>query len=137
MGYIPEGAKWYIADIVQEFKIEGERENVVHIDTTLVRADSPDEAFERALALGREGEDSYKNSSGRLVTVRFRGLKDLNVVDGELEHGTELLFERKDGMSELEMGDMVRKKDQLNVFRPVKSYIDDEKSPGPIPDTPE
>src|SRR5271156_3337032 len=108
MGYIPEGAKWYIADIIQEFKIEGEQDNVVHIDTTLVRADSPDEAFERALALGREGEDSYKNPSGRLVTVRFRGLWDLNVVDGELEHGTELLFDRKEGLSEMEMRQLVR-----------------------------
>jgi hypothetical protein len=129
MGYIPEGAKWYIADIIQEFKIEGEHDNVVHIDTTLVRADSPDEAFEKALALGREGEGSYKNSSGRLVTVCFRGLWNLNVVDGELEDGTELLFERKDGISELELRNLVREKDQLNVFRPVKSYIDDEKPP--------
>ncbi len=125
MGYIPSGAKWYIADIIREFKVEGEKEDVVHIDTTLVRADSPEEAFENALVLGRGGEDSYRNPFGKLVTVLFRGLRNLNVIDGELEHGTEVLFERKRGMSEQELRDMVRQKDQLNVFKPVKSYVDD------------
>ena len=125
MGYIPNGAKWYIADIVREFKVEGEKEDVVHIDTTLVRADSPEEAFENALALGRRGEDSYRNPFGKLVTVLFRGLRNLNVIDGELEHGTELLFERKGGMSEQELKDLLREKDQLNVFKSIKSYVGD------------
>jgi hypothetical protein len=126
MGYIPEGAKWYIADIVHEFNVEGVQDNVVHIDTTLIRADSPEEAWEKALELGREENATYKNPSGRLVTLAFRGLKDLNVVDGELEHGTELLFDRKEGLSEMEMRQLVREKDQLNVFRPVKSYQEDD-----------
>ncbi len=125
MGFIPDGAKWYIADIIHEFNVEGEQENVVHIDTTLIRADSPEEALEKALELGREGKDSYRNPFGKLVTVSFRGLKDLNVVDGELEHGTELLFDRKEGLSEMEMRKLVTEKDQLNVFRPIKSYEDD------------
>lgn len=131
MGYIPDGAKWYIADIVQEFNVEGEQDNVVHIDTTLIRADSPEEALEKALELGREGKKSYRNSSGRLVTVSFRGLKDLNVVDGELEHGTELLFDRKEGLSEIEMSNLVRARNQLNVFRPIKSYEDDPEGSEP------
>ena len=127
MGYIPKGAKWYIADLIQEFKIEGEEENVVHIDTTLIRADSPEEAYDKALALGREGQDdgSYKNPYNKLVTILFRGLRDLNVVDGELEDGTELLFERRDSLSEEEMKGLVRGKDQLNVFTPTESYIYD------------
>lgn len=133
MGYIPSRAKWYIADLVQEFKIEAERENIVHIDTTLIRTDSPEEAFEKALALKREGDGrSYKNAYDKLVTVLFRGLRDLNVVDGELEHGTELLFERRDGISEQDMNHLVRGKDQLNVFRPIRSYVDD---PGVVPDS--
>ena len=125
MGYIPNGAQWYIADLVQEFNIEGEQDNVVHIDTTLIRADSPEEALAKALELGPEGNGSYRNRFGKLVTVAFRGLKDLNVVDGELEHGTELLFERKDGLSEAEMSNLVRERDQLNVFRPIRSYEDE------------
>jgi hypothetical protein len=28
MGYIPSGAKWYIADLVREFKVEGEKEDL-------------------------------------------------------------------------------------------------------------
>jgi hypothetical protein len=131
MGDIPNGAKWYIADIVEEFKVEGEPDDVVHINTTLVRADSPEEALEKAFALGQEGDDSYRNPFGKLVTVRFRGLRNLSVIDGELEHGTELLFERKEGMSEQEMRDLVRERDRLNVFRPIKSYEDDPEDQGP------
>ncbi len=125
MGYVPSGAKWYIAEIVREFKVEGVQDDVVHIDTTLVRASSPEEAFEKALALGGEGDDNYQNSQGRLVTARFRGLRNLDVVDGELEHGSEILFERKEGVSETEMRNLVREKHLLNVFRPVKSFEED------------
>jgi hypothetical protein len=40
MGYIPTDAKWYLADIVMEITIQGDSRNVVHVNTTLVRADS-------------------------------------------------------------------------------------------------
>jgi hypothetical protein len=43
MGYIPPGAEWYLAEIVEEFRIAGESENIVHTNLVLVRADSPDE----------------------------------------------------------------------------------------------
>ena len=42
-------------------------------------------------------EQSYKNPDGKCVTFRFRGLRDLNVVHGELEHGTEIIYSRKHG----------------------------------------
>ncbi len=49
MAFIPQCAKWYLADIVIEFTIEGERDNLVHTNVTLIRADSPEQAYERAL----------------------------------------------------------------------------------------
>ena len=52
MGYIPEDAKWYLADLVEEITVEGDPRNVVHTNMTLVRADSPEEAYQKAVQLG-------------------------------------------------------------------------------------
>ena len=58
MGYIPEDAKWYLADIVLQIAVDDDPRSVVHINLVLIRADSPEEAYEKALALGAEGEAS-------------------------------------------------------------------------------
>jgi hypothetical protein len=52
MGFIPKDPKWYLADIVEEIRVAGDWRNVVHTNLILVRADSPDEAYEKAMALG-------------------------------------------------------------------------------------
>ncbi|MGB3691330.1 MAG: DUF4288 domain-containing protein [Spirulinaceae cyanobacterium] len=48
MTYIPQDAKWYLAELIMECKIEGDSRNVIHVNITLVRADSPEEAFSKA-----------------------------------------------------------------------------------------
>ena len=72
MGYIPKGAKWYLADIVQQITVEGDPRNVVHKNLVLIRADSPEEAYEKAMDLGVAGEASWENIDGNRVTFRFR-----------------------------------------------------------------
>jgi hypothetical protein len=118
MASIPEDAKWYLAEIVEEFQIMGEQANLVHINFVLVRADSSEEAYNKAIELGKEGESSYENKDGKLVTCVFRGLHNLHVIQEELEHGAELLYERQVGLTEEQVGALVRPKNQLNVFRP-------------------
>ncbi len=118
MAYIPPGAKWYLAEIVEEFRIQSEPENIVHTNIVLVRADSAEEAYQRAIALGKEGEMIYTNPEGRTVHVYFRGLRDLNVIHGELEHGTELIYEKRTGISELDLAQWLSSKEDLGVFRP-------------------
>jgi hypothetical protein len=120
MAYIPKEAKWYIADLVMECQIEGEPRNVVHVDIVLVRADSPEEAFQKAEQLGKEGENSYLNPNNQQVIWLYRGLRDLQVIHDELEHGAELMYEEKIGISEDEVQAIVRAKSQLNVFKPYK-----------------
>jgi hypothetical protein len=93
--FIPKDAKWYIAEIIQDFRFEDGSESLVHINFVLVRADSPEEAYSNALALGKDGEISYKNTDGVGVNVAFRGLHDLNIIHDELEHGAEILYERR------------------------------------------
>jgi hypothetical protein len=118
MGYIPEDAKWYIAELVMEFQIEGDSRNVVHVNIVLIRADSPEEAFEKAEQLGREDEDTYKNPDNHTVTVTYRGIRALNVIHDELEHGAELMYEEKIGICEDKLQAMLTPKSELAIFRP-------------------
>ena len=54
MGYIPPGAKWYLAKTVQQISAEGDPRRVVHTNLVLVGGDSPDEAFAKAVEVGTE-----------------------------------------------------------------------------------
>lgn len=119
MGYIPKDAKWYLSEIVMEIAIEDDPRNVVHVNTTLVRADSPEEAYDRAQELGLRGETSYENSNGKTVTHRFRGLRSLDVIHDELAHGAELGFSERIAIPEDEIIKLVFAKEQLGVFRPI------------------
>jgi hypothetical protein len=116
MANIPENVKWYLAELVEEIKIEGERENVIHNNLVLIYANSPEEAYEKAMARGKEVSDTYENPDGKHVTVTFRGLSDLNVILDELEDGAEIAYEEMTGLSESEIAEMLPPKEQLSVF---------------------
>jgi hypothetical protein len=117
MGFIPEGAKWYLANIVEEITVEGESRNVVHTNLILIRADSPEEAYQKAIELGTAGEQAYKNIDGKRVTFRFRGLRDLNVIHDELEHGAELSYTEDVAVDESTIREWVAPKEELGIFR--------------------
>ena len=119
MGYVPKSAKWYLAEIVQQITVEGDPRNVVHTNLVLVRADSPEEAYQKALELGTAGDQSYENPDGKLVTSRFRGLHDLNVIHDGLEHGAELIYSENLGLDEPAIREWVAPKDKLGVFLPI------------------
>ena len=120
MGYIPKDAKWYLADIVLEITVEGDPRNVVHTNLVLIRADSPDDAYEKAIELGTAHEASWENIDGKHVTYRFRGLRDLNVIiSSKLEHGVELSYHENVGMDEAALQKWVTPKDELGVFSPI------------------
>jgi hypothetical protein len=119
MGYIPKSAKWYLADIVQQITVEGDPRNVVHTNLVLVRADSPEEAYQKAIELGAAGDESYENPDGKRVTFRFRGLHDLNVIHDELEHGADLIYSEDLDLDEPAIQEWVAPKEDLGVFLPI------------------
>jgi hypothetical protein len=132
MGFIPKDAKWYLADIVEEIRIEDDRRNVVHTNVILVRADSPDEAYQKAMALGKRGNTKYKNTDGKTVTIRFRGLRELNVIHDELEHGCEISFSEDVGVSENKIKNWISPKRKLGVFAPIRPHRGPDYASGDI-----
>lgn len=116
MAYVPENTRWYLADIVLEHQIEGDARNVIHINTVLVRANSPERAYARAMKLGREADREYQNSEDKTVRTIFRGLRDLLVIYEPLRSGSELIYEERVNLSKDEVAALVRSKDELDVF---------------------
>lgn len=116
MGHVPVDAEWYIAQLVMEIIVGGSRQNVVHRNLVLIRAHSPDEAYEKALRFGGGGETSYKNPNGQPVDIRFRGVGMLEAMYEPLEDGSELTFEEHIGVSPEQINRWVRPKEQLQAF---------------------
>jgi len=119
MAFIPADAKWYLATMIEQITVEGDGRNVVHKNYVLIRADSPEDAYEKAHDLGKKREVSYENPAGRLVRISFKGLSGLNVIYDELEHGAELQYEELLGITEQQVQTLLRQKEDLAVFQPI------------------
>ncbi len=122
MAYVPKDAEWFLASLVVEIRVAGHKRNIVHINYMIIRAKSPQTAHARAMALGKRGTLSYKNPEGKMVTIRFRGLHDLDVIHDPLGDGCEILFREKLGMSEKGIRTLVRPKKELEVFLPIRKH---------------
>lgn len=118
MGHIPKGARWYLADIVLEHVIEGDRRNVVHVNTHLVKAASPAEAYRKARTLGRKSQFSYVNTDHKRVRLKFRGLRELAALLDDPEDGVEISYVETVGVPESKLRQWERAKPDLAVFAP-------------------
>lgn len=123
MSYIPRNAKWYLADIVLLIEVQDDIVNICHVNLTLIRADSPNEAYRLAMDLGKQSESVYQNPDNKNVTTTFVGLRDLNVIHEDLEHGSEILFEELLGLTEEETTSITRSKQELSVFRQRQQFL--------------
>src|SRR6185503_5913533 len=99
MAYVPKDAEWFLAQLVEEFRVAGHRRNVVHINYVLIKARTPPEAYRKAMQLGKRANSRWRNPKGELVTHRFLGLRDLDVIHDPLEHGCEIMFFERLGMT--------------------------------------
>jgi len=132
MAYIPPTAQWYVAELVEQITVEGDPRSVVHKNLALIRADSPEDAYQKALSLGREGEDAYDNPAGKKVRIVFRGLSELSVVYDKLDHGAELLYDERIGAPDEEIKRWLCPKEQLSVFRSTQADTSPDYSSGEI-----
>jgi hypothetical protein len=121
MAYIPKDAEWFLAQLVEEFRVEGHRRNVVHVNYILIKARTPREAYRKAMRLGKGGNSRWRNPKGELVIHRFLGLRELDVIHDPLEHGCEIMFDERLGMTDANTRKLVRKKLDLEAFLPIRS----------------
>ncbi len=117
--FIPENTEWFIGELVEEFKAADQTENLVHINTILIRADSPEAAYDKALTFGEAVNRVFINTDGIEIRVNFKGLRGLYPVYDRLEDGAELLYEERKGMSDEAIAKMVKPKEELAVFSPT------------------
>jgi hypothetical protein len=120
MAYIPKDAQWFIAQQVEEIRVQGHKRNLVHINYVLIQARTPAEAYRKSVELGKSGNQRYKNPDGKAVTIRFLGLRNLDVIHDSLEHGCEIMFSERRGMTRAGLRKLVRKKEELEAFLPVR-----------------
>lgn len=135
MAYIPNDAEWYLADLILEIRVEDDPRSVVHVNTLLVNASSPNEAYDKALQLGEQQVvEPYLNPQGKKVESRFVGLKELSVIYEKLEHGAELFFVERAGLSSEDVFAMTQRKEDLSVFADIEPSTGPDYSSGQITD---
>jgi hypothetical protein len=109
--------QWFIAILVFGSRIVADATDDdarVDVQYRLVRAADAESAYERALALGRREQHSYKNCDGHMCEWTFAGLEDLRAVDDQnLGHGSEVYGFIEKGAAM----DRVVTKDELTEFR--------------------
>jgi len=120
MAYIPKDAQWFLAQHVEEIRVQGHKRNIVHVNYVLIQADSPKDAYRKAVELGKRGNAKYKNPEGKNLTIRFIGLRNLDVIHDPLEHGCEIMFTEHLGITKLGLRKLVRKKQELEAFLPIR-----------------
>jgi hypothetical protein len=86
MPHSPETAdRWYIAELTEEVTLEGDPKNLVHKKTRVIFADSPQDAYEKALSMITEHEISYINEHHKAIRTRFWGLRELDVTNEDMD----------------------------------------------------
>ncbi|MBS0632766.1 MAG: DUF4288 domain-containing protein [Verrucomicrobia bacterium] len=108
---------WYLAELVQECRVENYTTSHVWVNTHLIRAGSNREAYEKAQKIGKAYNSTYKNDAGGKVTWRFRGLRELLPILASIEDGAELAFESHTRLTPKGVRAMVKAKAQLAAFR--------------------
>jgi hypothetical protein len=120
MAYIPKDVEWFLAQLVEEFRVQGSKRNIVHINYVLIRARTAEQAYRESMKLGKQSNQTYKNPHGKVVTHRFLGLRNLDAIFDSLDHGSEIMFVERLGMSAAGTRKLVRSKRELEAFLPVR-----------------
>jgi hypothetical protein len=91
----PETSRWYVAELTEEVTLEGDPLHVVHKKTRVIFADSPEDAYTKALSMITDHELSYLNEHKRAVRTRFWGLRELNLSNEDMDRAGILPDERR------------------------------------------
>src|SRR5688572_23455006 len=109
--------KWYVAEVVVEITVAREKQNVVHFNLVLLRAENREKAYQKALRLSKAYQTSYLNPAGRLVRHYFRGIASLEeYMDFTPTDGSEITFREVVGLTQSQIKAVVKPKRELGIF---------------------
>jgi hypothetical protein len=111
-------SKWYLAELLQAFHAADEATELLWVNAILVNAGDAEEAYTKALRFGEALNHKFMNTEGVLITVRFRGLRNLLEIYEEFADGSEIMDEEYEDISTADIEKMATPKDQLSVFLP-------------------
>src|SRR5262245_9401681 len=87
-----ETTKWFTAEHGVEINGQEDDRNITQRNLILIRAETREAAYEKAIQFGSESQSSYLNPAGKQVQFRFRGICYLGPVEDDLTDGAELLY---------------------------------------------
>ncbi|MDY0746372.1 DUF4288 domain-containing protein [Paucibacter sp. R3-3] len=112
---------WYVATYVHRFVVLDEdnedmsRRYTTWKNTILVKAESPNEAYRKAIKVGKLGCKPYENMNGQKVRFVYEGLSSLVPIYEELADGSEIFWSSQ--VSQLRtIRKMVKSKGELEAF---------------------
>ena len=83
MTLVQPGWNWYVAELVIESRVEGRSDPIVVIESVLLYAESPADAYAKAKALCGSSEHMYRNKFGAKVVQRYVGIHNLENLQTE------------------------------------------------------
>jgi hypothetical protein len=117
-----EGRHWYISHEVL-YAETGKEAPTEHLtvweNLILIRANSPNEAYKKAMKHGKMSEDKVR-INGKTGKLRFFGLRDLVLIYEDLEDGAELEWHETQ-LTKVKMKKLLRAKERLHAFSATKT----------------
>jgi hypothetical protein len=89
---------WYLVEIIERCEpndIDNKRplrRCIVYGNYHLIKADSVDEAYDKAEKIGRDGNYNFRNISKTEMKWEYIGIGDLLPIYEDIEDGSELMF---------------------------------------------
>jgi len=85
--------KWYVAKLLMQSRVAGDTIGPWTCDeqVRVLRSVDDDSAYQKAVRIGHDAEDSYQNTYGQTVTWEFVGVAELDeLIDESIQDGTEI-----------------------------------------------
>jgi len=94
---ITNNNKWYLVEIIERCVPDNEdtrplRRSIVYGNFHLIKADSIEQAYDKADKIGKEGSYIFKNASKKDMKWEYIGIGDLLPIYEDIEDGAELMF---------------------------------------------
>jgi hypothetical protein len=115
-----EDVKWYLSYEILYFESDDplkQQDYLVWENLVLIKADSPEEAYDKAVRHGLSSEEEV-TINGQPGRCKFKGLKDLIKIYEEIEDGAEIEW-REYEVSKNSLNTLTIDKKKMHAFKPL------------------